>query len=187
MQKVIATDEEAPTAVSPVRPPTAEEFAAMYAERVHRFAVAVAPAGHDPQDVAQEALLRALVALDRFDPRKGSMDAWLWRILANTARDAGRFNGRAQALVDRWRLTPERPAIGDSSEAVAMRNLGDRELLAAVRRLPPRYRLIIALRFGAGLTFPEIAAATGTSRMAAQLAMRRALDRLRLDPEVQKR
>jgi RNA polymerase sigma factor (sigma-70 family) len=187
MQKVIATDGKAPPAVSPFGPQSAEEFAAVYAERVHRFAVAVAPAGHDPQDLAQEALLKALVALDRFDPRQGSMESWLWRILVNTARDAGRFNGRVQALLDRWHLAHERPSMEDSSEAVALRNLGDRELLAAVRRLPNRYRLIIALRFGAGLTFPEIAAATGTSRMAAQLAMRRALDRLRQDPEVQKR
>jgi RNA polymerase sigma factor (sigma-70 family) len=53
-----------------------------------------------------------------------------------------------------------------------------------VRRLPRRYRVVIALRFGAGLTFPEVAEAMGTSRMAVQQAMRRALDRLRSDPEV---
>jgi RNA polymerase sigma-70 factor (ECF subfamily) len=187
MQKVIAAAGEAST-VSPGRPLTADEFAAAYAERVHRFAVAVAPPGHDPQDLAQEALLKALAGLDRFDPRHGSMEAWLWRIVVNTAWDAGRFNGRVQRLLDRWRLAgagmEER---GDSSEAVALRNLGDSELLAAVRRLPRRYRVIIALRFGAGLKFSEIAEATGTTRMASQLAMRRALDKLRQDPEVQKR
>jgi RNA polymerase sigma-70 factor (ECF subfamily) len=160
----------------------------MYAERVHRFAVTVAPPGHDPQDLAQEALLKALGGLDRFDPRHGSMEAWLWRIVVNTAWDAGRFNGRVQRLLDRWRLAAAGiDGAADSSEAVALRNLDDRELLAAVRRLPRRYRVIIALRFGAGLKFSEIAEATGTTRMGAQLAMRRALDKLRQDPEVQKR
>jgi RNA polymerase sigma factor (sigma-70 family) len=184
MQELTANDRGAVADAARGRPITAEEFAARYAERVHRFATAMAPSGHDPQDLAQEALVKALRALDRFNSDQGAMEAWLWRIVANTAHDAGRLDGRVQALVDRWRLERNAAPAETSPEDVAIRRIGDADLLAAVRRLPRRYRVVIALRFGAGLTFPEVAEAMGTSRMAVQQAMRRALDRLRNDPEV---
>lgn len=184
MQMLTASERGEVDDVSRGQPITAEEFAARYARRVHRFASAVAPPGHDPQDLAQEALVKALRSLHRFDPGQGSMEAWLWRIVANTAHDAGRFNGRVRVLVDRWRLEHDTGQEEASPEEVALRHLENGLLLSAVRRLPRRYRLIIALRFGAGLTFPEIAEALGTSRMAVQQAMRRALDKLRTDPEV---
>ena len=45
----------------------------------------VSPRGADPEELAQQAMLKALEALDRFDPRRGTLDAWLWRIAVNAA------------------------------------------------------------------------------------------------------
>jgi RNA polymerase sigma-70 factor (ECF subfamily) len=50
--------------------------------------VAGSPA--DADDLAQDALLRAVRAIRSYDAVKGSPEAWLWRIVANTARDAAR-------------------------------------------------------------------------------------------------
>lgn len=158
---------------------TPAEFAARYAECVYRFAVMVAPPGHDPQDLTQDALIKALRHLPRFDPTRGTIEAWLWRIVVNVARDAGRVSTRIENMVERLALGQRALSPHASTESLALRHLDDQELLAAVRRLPKRYRSIIALRFGAGLTFPEIADALGTTRMAVVQATRRALDRLR--------
>jgi RNA polymerase sigma factor (sigma-70 family) len=190
MQQLSATEsqEPSPHALGPpmaprALPPTAEDLATYYANRVHRFAVVVSPPGTDPQDLAQEALVKALRAVDRFEPSQGSLDAWLWRIVVNTARDAGRMAGRTQLLLERIGVRAEMDHA-ESAEALALKRIDDRLLLEAVRRLPKRYRGLIALRFGAGLTYPEIADAVGSSRMAVLKATQRALERLRNDLEV---
>jgi RNA polymerase sigma factor (sigma-70 family) len=108
------------------------------------------------------------------------MDAWLWRIVVNLSRDAGRVASRMALRLERL-AAQGGPVSEVSAEALAIRRMDDRDLLAAVRRLPRRHRSVIALRFGAGLTFPEIGEALGVSRLAAVQVMRRALDRLRRD------
>jgi RNA polymerase sigma-70 factor (ECF subfamily) len=160
---------------------TAEALAARHLSRVHRFAVMVTPHGADPEDLAQQAMLKALEALDRFDPSRGTPDAWLWRIVVNVAHDAGRLRRGKERLVERL-VAHERSTVAMvSPETLALNRLQDDELIAAVRRLPPRYRRLIALRYGAGLGSAEVARLLGTTRMAVAKATRRALDRLRTD------
>jgi RNA polymerase sigma-70 factor (ECF subfamily) len=163
---------------------TPEAFAAQYLGRVHRFAVMVSPRGADPDDLTQEAMVRALASLGRFDPARGSMDVWLWRIVVNLARDAGRMSGRTELLVERLVAQAGTRTPESSAESAALERLQNRELVEAVRRLPRRYRSLIALRYGAGLPPAQIASTLGTTPMAVIKATRRALDRLRQDLEV---
>jgi len=172
------TDGDVSGPATPV-PLTAEAFAATYTERVHRFAVLVSPRTSDPDDLAQEALARVLARLDRYDPRRGAMEAWLWQIVLNLARDAGRAAGRSELLLGRLALHHGSGRAEASAESVALRRLEDDALVDAVRRLPRRYRTVIALRFGAGLRATEAAEVLGTTRMSVVHATRRALDRLR--------
>ncbi|MGH7777284.1 MAG: RNA polymerase sigma factor [Candidatus Dormibacterales bacterium] len=72
----------------------AAAFAEAYAQRVHRFTAMVTRNDQDSADLAQEAPLKALRGLKRHDPSKGALDAWVWRIVINTARDAGRVHRR---------------------------------------------------------------------------------------------
>lgn len=160
---------------------TAEALAARYLSRVHRFAVMVSPRGADPEDLAQQAMLKALEALERFDPERGTLDGWLWRIVVNVAHDAGRIAWRREFLVERLTARNSTASATASAEVLALNRLRDRELIEAVRRLPRRYRTLIALRYGAGLGSVEIAELLGTTRMAVVKATRRALDRLRRD------
>jgi RNA polymerase sigma factor (sigma-70 family) len=162
-----------------------DEFSATYLDRVFGFAILVSPPGTDPEDIAQEAMVTALARLDHFDPARGSMDAWLWRIVVNRARDAGRAARRSELLLERLLALGHRePAADTSPEAVVLDRFRDQDLVAAVRRLPKRYRTVIALRYGGGRTFPEIAQLLGTTRMAVVKTLDRALNRLRKDLEV---
>ena len=159
---------------------TAETLCARYAERVYRFAAMVARQDIEAEDIAQEALERSIRKLGQFDPRRGTVENWLFRIVTNAAKDAGRVASRRLAL---WqRLVAQRPdpeADADEVEVRALDRLSDGDLLAAVRRLRPRERTVIALRFGADLDHASIGAAIGLSPNAARVAVRRALDRLR--------
>ena len=164
---VLTTQEEAH--ISP------EDFCQRYAAQVSRFAAFVAQPS-EAEDIAQDALIKALRNLQRFDASRGSIDAWLWRIVVNTARDAQR-RARTRATLPE-RLGDETASI--SVEDVAIERVSAAELLGSVRRLSPRDRELIALRFGADLDTAAVGEAVGLSAESARRAIGRALERLRL-------
>jgi RNA polymerase sigma-70 factor (ECF subfamily) len=137
----------------------------------------VAAGDVEAEDLAQDALVRAIRNLDQFDARRGSVETWLWRIVVNAAIDAGRISTRRRLLWERFR---SQPTTGENVEDLALTRIRAAELLAAVRRLRPRERGMIALRFGAGLGFAEVGVAYGIGPAAATMATRRALNTLRI-------
>jgi RNA polymerase sigma-70 factor, ECF subfamily len=154
-----------------------------YVEPVHRFAALLCRSPAEREDIAQEALIRALRGRHRYNPARGEFEAWLWRITLNVARDRGRAARRATAL---WERLADRgaPAAADSAESVALQRLEAEEVVAAVHRLPARYRTLVALRFGGMLSYRQLAVVLGISEGAATQAVRRALRALRTDLEV---
>jgi RNA polymerase sigma-70 factor (ECF subfamily) len=162
---------------------TVDEVAQRYWARAHRFAAMVTRNDQDSADLAQEALIQVIRRFHRFDASRGSLDAWLWRIVVNVARDAGRASVRRAVLWERLKGYRSTDPV-DSPETIALRELSDRELLQAVRSLKLRPRTLIALRFGAQLSYAEIAAQLGITEAAALMATRRALQILRTDLEV---
>jgi RNA polymerase sigma factor (sigma-70 family) len=158
--------------------PTPEQLAHQHAPSVYRFAALVCRNRTDAEDLAQEALLRAMRGLARYDPTRGPIEPWLWRIVVNAARDAGRLAGRTELLLERLNAQA-RAERSPSAEAEALARIADAELLAAVRRLPRRQRTVLALRFGADLEFADAGALLGQSQGAVKQATYRALAALR--------
>jgi RNA polymerase sigma factor (sigma-70 family) len=148
-----------------------------HVESVYRFVAMVARNDQDSADLAQEALARAIRSLHRYDSAKGPLDAWLWRIVVNVARDAGRASVRRRSLGER--LSGHAAADVTTVEDEVLRHLDDVALLAEVRALPKRARTLVALRFGANLTYSEMAQQLGLTPQAALMATRRALAQLR--------
>lgn len=168
---------EATLSASHAGPITAEELCRLYAASVCRFSALMANDAADADDLAQEALLRAIRSLRSYDSARGSMEGWLWRIVANAARDLA---GRRQRLRDVViRLGVATPRESASVEDAVLKRLRDAELHAQIRQLPLRDRTLIALRYGAGLDTDEVGAAVGLSPESAGKAIRRALARLR--------
>lgn len=132
----------------------------------------------DGEEVAQDALMKAWNAAQRFDPAKGSGRAWVFTILRNAARDKLRRR-RIRWLAGLDELIDELPDEGPSSEI----RLGAQQELAAVRRalgdLPDRQRMALLLAAVGGLETPEIADILGTSRGAVEQLLVRARARLR--------
>ncbi len=135
----------------------------------------VSTSSGDAEDLAQDALERAIRGLKTFDPAKGDLDAWLWRIVVNAGRDAGRVARRERAVFERLTgLWPVEQKVIDVVDGFS----GD-ELLAAVRFLSPRHRAVIALRYGADLDYRHVGLALCISEAAALMTTRRALSNLR--------
>lgn len=110
------------------------------------------------RDVVQEAFARALADLASFRG-EAPLAAWVWRIALRVALDRRQKEPPSERL-DPQLLEPER----------------DPELAAALRRLPPRRRLIVFLRYFGDFSYAEISAACGVSEgtVAASLAQARA-------------
>lgn len=159
---------------------TAEQLCRDYSERVYRFAAMVARGNSEAEDIAQEALLKAIRKLHSYRAERGSLENWLFAIVVRTAKDAGRAASRRMALWNRLNREQEEP---ESAETIALERISDAQLLNAVRALPPRERTLIALRFGAGLDHASTGQALGISAPAATMAIRRALARLRKELE----
>jgi RNA polymerase sigma-70 factor (ECF subfamily) len=134
----------------------------------HRAAALIT---HDPvaaEDIAQEAFVAALAALDRFD-RSRPLGPWLKRIVANRAIDLVR--ARAARREVQAAALGERAAV----EAVAFSD----DVLTAVAALPDEQRTPIVLRHLLELTLSEIAEISGLPVGTVNSRLRRGLDALR--------
>jgi RNA polymerase sigma-70 factor (ECF subfamily) len=123
------------------------------------------------EDIAQEAFLAAIRALDRFDRRR-PFGPWLHRIVVNRSIDWTRARtlrretgaelvGDAPAPVDRALVSP----------------LGE-DLVAALQELPPEQRAMVVMRHLLEFTPGEIAKTLGLPRGTVNSRLRRALDKL---------
>jgi RNA polymerase sigma-70 factor (ECF subfamily) len=138
----------------------------------HRAAYLVVHDSAAAEDIAQEAFLSAIRALDRFDRRR-PFGPWLHRIVVNRAID----HSRSRALrreVDAERV-PE--LLGAGGADLAPEQLSD-EVMAALASLPPETRAIVVLRYLLEYTPGEIAALLDLPRGTVNSRLRRALDRL---------
>lgn len=141
--------------------------------RLYRAAYAISQDAAAAEDIAQEAFLSALGALDRFDRRR-PLRPWLDRIAANRAIDHLRARAaRAEVLGADW------------LDAAALTDEPHDDLLRVLRDLPDEQRAAIALRHLLGFTPREIGRMLGLPVGTVNSRMRRGLDRLaeRLDEE----
>jgi RNA polymerase sigma-70 factor (ECF subfamily) len=152
----------------------------VYAHQGIAFRTAYVIVGNaaDAEDAAQDGFVKAWRALGRF--REGApFRPWLLQIVANEARNRRRSAGRRAHLA--LRAATEQPS-GDaapSPEASLLSAEMRGVLLAAVNELPEDQRVVIALRFFAGLSEHEVAEALSLPEGTVKSRSARALDRLR--------
>ena len=126
------------------------------------------------EEVTAAAFERAYRKRNRFDPERGEPRAWLFGIARNAALDELRRRGRQAELAAEPADLAAAPA--DESAEASERRLA---LLAALERLQPRERELIALKFFAGLGNAEIATVVGVSESNAGTKLHRAVTKLR--------
>jgi RNA polymerase sigma-70 factor, ECF subfamily len=121
---------------------------ALYRARFRAFLLSVTALVGDGEaafDVVQEGFGLALARRQTFR-NEGSLEAWVWRIVLNVARDELRSRQRQHF----------RPI-----EQPYARNEHDEELRVVLRALPERQRLAIFLRYYADMSYAEIAEVLG--------------------------
>lgn len=123
-----------------------EELEALYRERLPDFMRTATAIAGDPdagRDAVQDAFAKALRKRRRFRG-DGNLEAWVWRILVNAARDAGRRQRRKLAV------------------PLAVETRAD-ELGLPLELLSERQREVLFLHYYADLDYTTIADALGIS------------------------
>jgi len=126
------------------------------------------------EEVTAAAFERAYRKRNRFDPERGEPRAWLFGIARNAALDELRRRGRQAELTaepaDLEGVAPDQGAEHDERRLTVS---------AALERLEPRERELIALKFFAGLANAEIAQVLGIGESNAGTKLHRAMTKLR--------
>ena len=125
--------------------------------------------GPDAEDVTSEVFERALRYRESYDRSKGEPTAWLLGIARRCT---------STSLAARAEIRPEiaETMDGRDAEEDTLRRL---TVARAVAQLGKRDQELIALRFGADLTAKQIARILDAKTNAVEVALHRALDRLR--------
>src|SRR5579862_2182228 len=135
-----------------------------------RAAAAILDEGHSAEDAAQDALLKLVGALDRFQSG-GSLEPWARRIAVNTALDARRARLSRNGAASRLQQAATPSPLDEESEAPMPGAVVD-----AVRTLTEDRRVVVALHYWLDLGVDEIAAILEIPRGTVMSRLRRAVD-----------
>ncbi len=139
----------------------------MHWPRAFRAAYLVTHDAAAAEDIAQEAFLAAIRALDRFDRRR-PFGPWLHRIAVNRAIDWARAR-KLRAEVE----------LRDAGSSLAAPDVPNDDTFRALRRLSPDHRAVIVMRYLLEMTPGEIAEALVLPRGTVNSRLRRGLDAMR--------
>jgi RNA polymerase sigma-70 factor (ECF subfamily) len=154
-----------------------EDFERLYAEHAQALFGFLAYRTGDralAEDLMADTFEKALRARRRFDSRRGSAKTWLYAIALNTLRDQTRRRAVAERAGGELAV-PAGAAEADAADAVAQRD----ELTRALATLSEEEREVVALRYGADLTVPEIAKVKREKLTTIEGRLYRALRKLR--------
>ncbi|HSJ55542.1 MAG TPA: sigma-70 family RNA polymerase sigma factor [Anaerolineae bacterium] len=148
-----------------------------YQNYVYRLCFLVMRNEQDAEDMTQETFIRAFRALPRFEVREGkNFEGWLYRIAVNACRSRMR---RKWYQVLPW-PEPAPTIAGEPEEQpdrLLMQGEARQEMLAAIDALGEKHRLVVILRYYAGLSNEEIAEVlsipSGTVRSRLHMARKR--------------
>ncbi len=157
-----------------------EELYAEYQPRLRAFGYRLAGNAHDADDLVHETFVRALPALDRLDPDRVDLAAYLFATEKNLFLRQVERAKRAEPTAEV--PEPDLPtAIEDDPERSALLHRQQEEVRVANARLDPRQRLVLALCELEDRSYAEIGELVGLNENAVAQLVFRARERLRTE------
>ena len=148
----------------------------LYFPRVYRYLLARTGNVADAEDLTEEIFLRVMEAIQRFQWRDVPFSAWLFRIAHNALISQRRRDGA------RGRSAPLSEALATDArgpEEIVEKRLALSEIMRATQNLPETQRLVISLRFAAGLSVAETAKVLGKGEGNVKVIQHKAIAKLR--------
>ena len=141
----------------------------------YQLAVGMLRSEPDAEDAVQEAVLKAWRHFGRFR-RDSDLKPWLLTIVANQCRDQRRSRW--------WSVVRRSEPPDDVVDATSSVDPAAVDLRRAIDHLAHDERLVLILRYYLDLSYEEVAQTLGTTTKAAKSRTYRAIQRLRVSPEV---
>jgi RNA polymerase sigma-70 factor, ECF subfamily len=138
-------------------------------DAAHRTAFLIVQDTAAAEDIAQEAMLAAVRAIDAFDRRR-PFRPWLHRIVVNRSLDWVKARQRRPEVSGELAAAAEAPAPAGEMSA---------ELMAALGALDPDQRALVVLRHVLGYRSSELAGMLGMPAATVRTRLARALNQLR--------
>jgi RNA polymerase sigma-70 factor, ECF subfamily len=161
----------------------AEDVLRTYATSLYPAAFRMTGNAPDAEDLVQETFAKALAASGQFQPGT-NLNAWLRRIMTNTFI-SGYRKRRAEPRIVTEEATAAQllhaPSHDGSAEDQVVGGLLNADLIAALRALPDRHRMVVYLSDLQGLGYRQIAALTGIPLGSVKSCLHRARHRLRAE------
>ncbi len=128
----------------------------LHADVVYRVALATVRAPQVAEDVTQDVFLNAWRYAARFDPWRGSLRTWLLQLAHSGAVDWLRSDAASARREARyWEAR-----VGSTGSDIEAADLA-MDLGRAFERVPATQRRVIELAYFEGMTYRDVAAATG--------------------------
>lgn len=127
---------------------------------VYALCLSILHESEDAHDAMQDAFIDALANIDRYEPRT-NFRAWLLRIAVSKCYSILRRHSIQRRVQDAIGLLMP----GNSTAVTERMSLIDLalDLRSAIDHLSPKHQIVIALRYGQGLSIYEIATLLGIS------------------------
>src|SRR5579872_1588531 len=138
------------------------ELLARHLSGVYKFAYRYVRNGADAEDIAQETFVRAWKNLKKFDTSK-NLKTWLFTIAKNASLDLLKkkkplaFSNITEVETELESFLAPYVASGEIPEVAIDQKFLKADIDEALKKLPPAYRAVLALRYNEHLKFREIA------------------------------
>lgn len=126
---------------------------------------------HLAEDLAQDAILKAIEKVEMYDPSKGNFKSWLYRLTQNLCFDAIR-------TMDRMELIPISSNVIEEQTNKEVERAELKRIRKAMQFLCERDRMLITYRFMFNLSGREMAQLTGIPESQINIYFQRARIRL---------
>jgi RNA polymerase sigma-70 factor (ECF subfamily) len=142
------------------------ELVSRHISGVYKFAYRYVHDAADAEDIAQETFVRAWKNLKKFDTTR-NLKTWLFTIAKNASLDLLKkkkplaFSKITEAENELESFLAPYVASGELPEVSVDNKFLKGDLDAALSKLPPAYRAVLALRYNEHLKFREIAETLG--------------------------
>lgn len=117
-----------------------DAYIRQYGKRIYGLCITLCASRCDAEDLYQETWLKALVAIDRYDPVR-DFEPWITKICVNTYRNFLRHRKRSPVF-DRFSGNTEKDALLNGIPAISPDYL---PLYQAIDDLPEKLRLTVIL------------------------------------------
>src|SRR5687767_4441144 len=144
-----------------------------YKAAIMKLAFRILRHGGDAEDAAQDAFVRAYVALDTYNPQY-RFYTWIAAITQNVCFRSLRGRDWRIASFEPAMVRAQRAFVEDGPEISLLIRERDEIIRQLVDRLPDKYRQVLILRHWHELSYDEIAHATELSLSAVKTRLHRA-------------